>query len=228
MPLAVGVGLTLPQAPAPWLAQVTVQVTPALAESLLTVAVKGVVAPVTTLMVGGVTLTLIDPLAGVTVMVALAETVGSVTEVAVTVTVPPLGTAAGAVYVVAVPLAVWVGATLPQAPVVVQETLQVTPPFAESLPTEAVSVVVAFTATLAASGLTFTVTVGPPPLGTTVMTALAEILGSVTEAAVTVTVPPVGMFNGAMYVAVAPLAVCVGETVPQAPALAHETVQLTP
>ena len=58
-------------------------------------------------------------------------------EVAATVTVPPEGTADGAVYVVAAPLAVVVGLNDPQAPEGAQ--LQVTPALAESLATLAAS-----------------------------------------------------------------------------------------
>ena len=73
------------------------------------------------------------------VMTAWANCVLSVTEVAVTVTVPPVGIAAGAVYVVAEPLAVFVGLKLPQAPALPQVTDHVTPAFAGSLLTTAVS-----------------------------------------------------------------------------------------
>jgi hypothetical protein len=48
------------------------------------------------------------------------------------------------------------------------------------------------------------------------------------EVAVMVTVPPAGGALGAVYVVVPPLAVCVGEKVPQAPALLHVTAQSTP
>jgi hypothetical protein len=51
----------------------------------------------------------------VSVTMALPDFVESVTEVAVTATVAGLGTAAGAVYVVAVPLGVLVGANVPHA-----------------------------------------------------------------------------------------------------------------
>jgi hypothetical protein len=64
--------------------------------------------------------------------------VESVTDVALTVTVLPLGTADGAVYVVAAPLAVPVGLKLPHAPELPQVTDQVTPALAESLLTVAV------------------------------------------------------------------------------------------
>jgi hypothetical protein len=80
-----------PQAPA--LAQVSVQSTPALAASLVTIAFSSEVAPVPTESVAGATLTE----TGRIVMLALIDFVGSLTEVAVTVTVLPAGTADGAV-----------------------------------------------------------------------------------------------------------------------------------
>jgi len=55
----------------------------------------------------------------------------------------PVGTAEGAVYVVAVPLAVLVGLNPPQAPALPQVADQVTPAFLESLLTTAVSDAVA-------------------------------------------------------------------------------------
>jgi hypothetical protein len=141
VPLAVLVGLNPPQAP--MLPQVTDQVTPAFAESLLTTAVSDVVALVWSEEGGsGLKATEIGT-AAVMVMVADADFVVSVTEVAVTVTVLPVGTADGAVYVVAEPLAVLVELNPPQAPVLPQVTDQVTPAFAESLLTTAVSDVVA-------------------------------------------------------------------------------------
>ena len=73
------------------------------------------------------------------ITIADADFVVSVTEVAVTVTALPLGIALGAVYVVALPLAVDVGLKLPHAPALPQVTDQVTPAFAESLLTTAVS-----------------------------------------------------------------------------------------
>jgi hypothetical protein len=71
----------------------------------------------------------------VTVVDAVA--VPSVTEVATTVTVPPVGTFAGAVYVVAEPLAVFAGLKLPHEDVP-QVTDHVTPAFALSPVTNAV------------------------------------------------------------------------------------------
>jgi hypothetical protein len=93
-PLAVFVGLKLPH----WeLPQVTVQVTPALAESPVTDAMMFAVAPVASEEGGGVVNA--TEIAGAVVMVieAVADFVGSEREVAVTVTTPALGTVAGAV-----------------------------------------------------------------------------------------------------------------------------------
>ncbi len=79
--------------------------------------------------VGGVGLSATVMAAGaVMVMVAEAVFVVSVTEVAVTVTVPDVGTVAGAVYTVAVPLGVEVGLKDPQDELL-QVTAQVTPLF---------------------------------------------------------------------------------------------------
>jgi hypothetical protein len=81
------------------------------------------------------------------VMEADADLLLSVTEVAVTVTVFPEGTAPGAVYVVIALLPVdVVGLTLPQADDDPQLTLQVTPAALLSLATTAVKLVVASTA----------------------------------------------------------------------------------
>jgi hypothetical protein len=62
----------------------------------------------------------------------------------------------------------------------------------------------------------------------TVTICWSLFVGSVVEVAVMVTVPPVGGVLGAVYPVAAPLAVCAGEKVPQAPALPHVTVQSTP
>jgi len=72
------------------------------------------------------------------VIVADAVAVPSVTELATTLTVPPVGTFAGAVYVVAAPLAVDVGLKLPHEDPP-QVTDQLTPAFPLSLLTTAVN-----------------------------------------------------------------------------------------
>jgi hypothetical protein len=94
VPLAVEVELKEPQAPA--LPQVTDQVTPPFLLSLLTMAVRLLVAPLMS-DVGGAGLKDTVSAGVVMVMVAVAVLVVSVTEVAVTVTVLPAGIAAGAV-----------------------------------------------------------------------------------------------------------------------------------
>jgi hypothetical protein len=73
-----------------------------------------------------------------TVTVAEDDFVVSVADVAVTFTVRSLGGGGGAVYVVATPLAVEVGETVPQG-AGEQDTLQVTPPLVRSLLTVAVN-----------------------------------------------------------------------------------------
>jgi len=93
VPLGVVAELKEPQAELP---QVTVQVTPALWLSLLTTAVRLEVAPMMR-EVGGVGLRATEIPGAVMVIVAEADFVVSVTEVAVTVTVPEVGIAAGAV-----------------------------------------------------------------------------------------------------------------------------------
>ena len=87
------VGLKAPQAALP---QVTDQVTPAAAESSLTTAVRftGVLI---TRFAGGLEIATEITGVPVTVMVAEADFVASVTEVATTTTVFPVGMAAGAV-----------------------------------------------------------------------------------------------------------------------------------
>jgi hypothetical protein len=62
---------------------------------------------------------------------AEADLVGSVSDVAVTVTLSPVGMAAGAVYVVATPFAVFVGLNEPHV-VVPHATVHVTSGFAET------------------------------------------------------------------------------------------------
>jgi hypothetical protein len=70
---------------------------------------------------------------GVTVTVCVSVFVGSVLDVAVIVTLPPTGTAVGAVNVVGAPLAVCVGEKIPHAPGLPQLTVQSIPAFAVSL-----------------------------------------------------------------------------------------------
>jgi hypothetical protein len=147
VPLAVEVGETDPHGAGE---QETVQLTPLFEASLETVAVNWLFAPGATVALEGATVTVSGPeTAAGTVIVAEADFDPSVTDVAVSVTVSVLGGAVvGAAYVVGVPLAVDVGETLPQG-AVEQETLQLTPSFAESFTTIAVNCAVAPAATVA-------------------------------------------------------------------------------
>ena len=100
----------------------------------------------------------------VIVTVADADFVPSLTDVAVSVTVAGLGTAAGAVYVTAAPEALVVADSDPHPPAVAHEAAHVTPFAALSLLTVAVKLCVAFGATDAVVGVTATeMPVLPPP-----------------------------------------------------------------
>jgi len=79
------------------------------------------------------------------VMEAETDLVLSAADVAMTVTLLPVGTAAAAMYVVALPLAVSVESNEPQAPALLHVTDQCTPAFEGSFETTAVSVAVAST-----------------------------------------------------------------------------------
>jgi hypothetical protein len=149
-----------------------VQLTPAPATSLVTVAVKPKDCPSVNPPRTGDTVTLTGPaeVAAVTVIVAAADFVLSLTEVAVNVTVAGLGTLAGAVYVTAEPEALVVGATVPHAAPLqpAPDSVQVTPLAALSFVTVAVNDPVNPACTEAVVGDTVTeigVGVGvPPPL----------------------------------------------------------------
>jgi hypothetical protein len=119
-----------------------------------------------------------------TVTTADADFVPSVTDVAVSVTAVGFGTFAGAVYIVACPLPVFPGDTLPHpgehaAPFCV--SVQFTPAFAGSFPIVAVNCVVAFVNTVAVVGLSAKVIDG------TVIVATCDFVGSATDVADTVT-----------------------------------------
>lgn len=195
--------------------QVTVHVTPLFPRSLPTVAVSCAVVVASTVAVGGCTSTVI---AG-TVIVAEAVARELDTEVAVTVTVKSLGGGAGAVYVVATPVAVDVGATLPHG-AVEQDTVHVTPLLLGSPATVAINCTVAVSRTVAVVGATDTPTDG------IVMVADADFVLSVIEVAVSVTVKLLaGGTVGAVYVVV--VAGEAGDTVPHG-AVEQLTVQFTP
>ena len=122
------------------LPQVTDQVTPAFAPSLLTVAVKAAVVVAATELGGLLSVTEIGALGAEIVIVAEIDFVESVTEVAITVTVAGFGVEPGALYLVAAPLAVEPVEKLPHCELP-QVTVHLTPPLALSLLTTAVTLV---------------------------------------------------------------------------------------
>jgi hypothetical protein len=143
------------------------------------------------------------------VTVTMAVWLVSVVEVATIVTVLPVGTAAGAVKVVALPLAVCAGAKEPQFPGLPQVTVQSTPAFAESLVTVATSGAEA----LSTREFPGTPCVMAIETGATMVTlALAVTLPAAVEVAVMVTTGlgagfGAGTVGGAVNVAAWPLAV---------------------
>jgi hypothetical protein len=158
------------------------------------------------------------------VMLAEADLVVSETEVAVTVTVAGVGTAAGAENVVAVPLGVVAGLKLPHCELP-QVTDQVTPALALSLATVAVRAALVVAAT-DVGGLVSVTAIGA--LGTEiVMVAEADLVESVTEVAVTATVAGLGAEAGAVNFVVVPLPVEAAEKLPHC-ALLQVTDHLTP
>jgi len=192
--------LNVPQAPATLLPQVAVQSTPALLESPVTVALS--VADLSSARDASevVKLTVIT-LEALIVATAVEWVTPSFAEVAVIVTVPPEGTVVEAVYVVATPLAVFVGLKLPQP---AEPQLHVTPAPSTSFVTTALRVSVPDVVTLNVEGDTDTV------MGRIVIVALADLVESATEVAVIVTVPHEGTVTGAVYVVPTVLCVCVG------------------
>ncbi len=130
--LAVYKTLKLPQAPVVALPHVTVQSTPALEESPVTVALM-VEVLVSANDAAGARVIVME-ITGVVLIVAVAvPLVPSLAEVAMIVTGPPAGGVAGAVYVVVPRLTVVVGLKLPQP--LTGRQLQVTPRFLISLAT---------------------------------------------------------------------------------------------
>jgi hypothetical protein len=127
-------GLKLPHCALP---HEIVHVTSEFALSLATVAVRLAVAPATTEVGGAFSVPEMEPLGAEMLIVAEADFVESVTEVAVTVTVAGLGTEPSAVNLVAAPLVVEGAEKLPHCPLP-QETDHLTPPFALSLLTTTV------------------------------------------------------------------------------------------
>ena len=166
-----------------------------------------------------------------TVIVAAAVLVVSVTDVAVSVTVAGVGTLAGAVYVMAVPEALEFAESLPQvAPMQPgPASVQVTPLPCKSFVTVAINACVPLPAcTLAAEGATVTPMVA---VGVVMVIVAADVrTGSVTEVAVSVTFAGEGALEGAVYVMDEPLLLEVAERVPHAAPVqpAPERTQVTP
>jgi hypothetical protein len=195
-PLAVCAGDTVPQEVLP---QLTDQFTPRLLLSFATDAAR--VAAWPPAIVAGGPCVCVTTIGVVVMMFATAAPlqVGSVTEVALMLTVPPAGTARGPTKVAAPPLAVC-ALMDPQAPVALlpQLTVQVTPALFASFVTLAISCTLSYAPVVVAyvlAGVTLT------PMATTgrmVTVPLTDLVESVTEAAVIVTVPPLGTLDGAV------------------------------
>jgi hypothetical protein len=134
-PMAVWAGLNEPQIELP---QVTVQSAPEFEESLATAALIVAWAPASREAGGGFTKAM-DTAAPVIITVATTLLLASAVAVAVMVTALPVGMTAGAVNVVAEPLAVCVGFNEPQLELP-QVTPQSTPAFEASLDTVALIV----------------------------------------------------------------------------------------
>ena len=145
-----------------------VHVTPAPPASFATVAVNANDCPTANPVTLGEIVTP-TPVGGVPpeviVIVAEADFVPSLTDVAVNVTIAGFGNAAAAVYVIAVPEALDVADSVPHPPAVAHDAAHVTPFAALSLLTVAVKLCVALVATDAVVGVTVTETgcVAPPP-----------------------------------------------------------------
>ncbi|HXM16188.1 MAG TPA: hypothetical protein VN933_13175 [Candidatus Eremiobacteraceae bacterium] len=154
-----------PHVAPPHSAPARVHVTPSFEGSPVTVAVKVVVAFTATVAVvcDNVTETPAGGADEPIVIVAEADFVPSLTDVAAIVTVAGFGVVAGAAYVTAVPDALEVAETEPHPFAVAQESAHVTPLFALSLETVAVNICVFPTTTVAVTGVTLTPIGGEPP-----------------------------------------------------------------
>ena len=137
-PLAVCAEVNEPQAPA--LPQVTVQSAPLVIESFVSVTLIAVMEEVATEVGRALVKTIMMGGAVVMVMTAVTNLLLSAVEAAFMVTVLPVGTAAGAMKVVAVSLAVCAAVNEPHAPALPQVTLQSTPAFVPSLATCALTI----------------------------------------------------------------------------------------
>jgi hypothetical protein len=194
----------------------SVQFTPPLFASLVTVAVNGVpvVLPTAMLAVGGNTFTEIG---GVMVMVAALDLLRSAAEVAVSVTVNGVAAADGAVYVMGVPERLEDVERLPQVVVPgqvrpVEESDQFTPALFNSFVTIAVNgtPVGLLAAIFAVPGATLT-----EMAGVTVMVAELDLVESVTDVAVSLIVRVDAADGGAVYVMGVPEALEDAERLPQ-------------
>jgi hypothetical protein len=176
-----------------------VHVTPDVPTSLATVALRFKACPSVSPPRFGVTVTLIWPVTtAVIVIVVAAVFVGSVTEVAVNVTVGVAGMLAGAMYVTAAPEALDVGVTVPHAAPVqtAPASDQVTPLPAASFATVAVNACVAPTWTLAVVSKSVTLTAVEAPV--TMIVAVPFLDPSATDVAVSVTIAGLGTLAGAV------------------------------
>jgi hypothetical protein len=168
-----------------------------MAVSYATTAVRFAVVPMGTVIAGVVTLTEI----GSITTVACFDCVGSVTEVAVMVTTPPAGIAAGAVYVIWPVLAVWVGLGRPDCSdphvatftPLAQLQLQLRPAALGSLVTVAESSAAPFTPSSAGAGIEIEMVIGAGTIGNV---TLAETDESLAAIAVIVTELPTGISVG--------------------------------
>ena len=134
-------------------------------------------------------------LLAVIVTVLDTDFVVSAVEVALMVTVFPVGTVAGAVYTVAAPLAVWTGLNEPQA-TLPQVTVQSAPLPAGSFEMEAVILAVLLITKLDGGAI-----VNDTEITSAVMVtglAFADLVASAVEVAVMVTVLPEGTLAGAV------------------------------
>ena len=129
--------------------------------------------------------------------------------------------APGAEYVVFAPLAVWAAVKLPHEPVGVQ--VQSTPAFALSLVTVAASVAVPPGSKVVGGAVVMEMAIEPEEAAVIEMFATAVAAWLLVDVAVIVTFTAAA---GAVYVVLAPLAVCAGLKVPQD--AAGEQLQSTP
>jgi hypothetical protein len=135
--------------------------------------------------------------------VAFAVLVGSVADVAVIVTLPPVGGVEGAVYTVAAPLAVATGLNEPQDPMGVVQ-LQFTGVVAGSLTVVATIDTVVAISSAPGGGVVRVIAITGGVIDTV---WLLNFVLSVTDVAVIVTLPPAGIVAGAVYTVLVPLAV---------------------